>query len=102
MDERPIPEAATLDQNSMELARIWLADRSLVCSMRIGFYEDRGINEPDAWGIILADIAKHVSNGLQDRYGSDPSSVMRAIKMAFDNELEKSTSHASGHFSSKS
>jgi len=37
-NERVIPDAALRDPNSMEMLRVWIAEKSLWCSLRVGIW----------------------------------------------------------------
>ena len=65
MDARAIPPAALRDADAIELARVWIAERGLHCSLKLGLYADEGVaRETLAWGIILADLAGQVADAL--------------------------------------
>jgi hypothetical protein len=51
------PPAATRDKASFELLRVWVAEQGQHVSLRSGAWED-----PFAWGIVLADLARHIVN----------------------------------------
>lgn len=54
MNERPIPPAAQMDIDAVEMLRAWVAEQQLHCSLKIGMYRDgMGIDEELAWGTIL-------------------------------------------------
>ena len=55
--ELHIPDAAKKDSNAFEILRIWIAGGSQHVSLKTGVWED-----PAAWGLMLADLAKHVAN----------------------------------------
>jgi hypothetical protein len=48
------PPAASRDKASFELLRVWVAEQGQHVSLRSGAWED-----PFAWGIVLADLARH-------------------------------------------
>ena len=52
------PPAAAKDKASFELLRVWVAEQGQHVSLRSGAWED-----PFAWGIVLADLARHIVNG---------------------------------------
>ncbi|MYN42917.1 DUF5076 domain-containing protein [Duganella sp. FT109W] len=65
MNERPIPSAARRDIDAVEMLRVWVAEKQLHCSLKIGMYRDgMGIDEELAWGTILADAARHILKAL--------------------------------------
>ena len=37
----PIPEAALRDGNSVEMLRVWIAEKKLHCSIKVGMYQER-------------------------------------------------------------
>jgi hypothetical protein len=93
-----IPGAALRDPNSIEMLRVWIAEKSLWCSLRIGMYRERGMDEPAAWGTILADAARHIANALADSENLDRSETLQKIQREFANELGSTTSPVSGEF----
>lgn len=82
----PIPEPAVVDQEAMELARVWMTGGTQVVSLRVG------VPDPAAWGYTLADLAHHVAAAYQQKSGLDPRATMAAIREAFLDE----TSHDDG------
>jgi hypothetical protein len=99
MNERPIPEAALHDEDAVEMLRVWIADKKLHCSMKVGMYrETMNIPEETAWGTILADVARHVANALQSSYSTNPEESIDRIRDSFIKELDAPTSEAKGGF----
>jgi hypothetical protein len=99
LNQRPIPEAALRDENAVEMLRVWVAERGLHCSMKVGIYRDAmTIGEEKAWGTILADVAKHIANALHVKYSADLAESLDKIRDGFIAELEKPTSAANGDF----
>jgi hypothetical protein len=97
LNERAIPEAALRDENSVEMLRVWIAERKLHSSMKVGMYrETTKIPEEMAWGQILADVARHVANCMSKEYGSNKIDVVQAIRESFDRELDQSTTQIEG------
>lgn len=67
--------------------------------MKVGMYrESMGIPEEEAWGVILADAARHLAQALQEKYGEDQQDAIEKIKNSFLTELAKPTSKAEGGF----
>ncbi len=101
--ELTIPDAAMRDSDSREMARVLIAEKGLHCSLRIGMYADRqDVQESVAWGIILADLARHAASALSQGHGSNLESTVAAIRDAIVKELEKPTSDVRGAFPAKS
>jgi hypothetical protein len=99
MNELPIPEAALRDKNSVEMLRAWIAERQLHCAIKVGFYDGTiKTSEARAWGITLADVARHLANALEERSGADRAKVIEEIRNGFLREPDKPTSEATGEF----
>jgi hypothetical protein len=98
-NERPIPEAAVRDSDAVEMLRVWVAEGGLHCSLKIGMYkESMNIDEELAWGKILADVAKHISNALQELGSTNSNDSMLKIRDSFISEIDRPTSTATGEF----
>ena len=101
LNERPIPPAALRDPSAVEMLRVWIAEGRLESSIKIGMCaESTDIPEDRAWCVILADLARHISNALQSGYGF-PGDVLGGIKRSFLQELGAPTSSAQGEFVEK-
>lgn len=99
LNQRPIPEAALRDEDAVEMLRVWIAERSLHCSMKVGMYrETMNVPEEKAWGTILADVARHVANALESGYSTDATESLQKIRDSFIKELGMPTSEAKGDF----
>lgn len=101
MNERPIPPAALVDENAVELLRVWVAQKKLQSSMKIGMYSEMGMDESAAWGTILADTARHISQALTKDLGGDEVSFLARLQSQFNAELVAPTSKVSGAFIAK-
>jgi hypothetical protein len=86
-----VPEAGLRDQESFEVARVWVAEKAQHVSLLIGTW-----NDPVAWGIVLADLARHVANGYAQNKGLGAEEIVRRMAAAFRAELESPTDHPSG------
>jgi len=93
-----VPPAALRDENSIQMLSAWIAERGLHCTLNIGFFEQQGHKEPKAWGMLLADVVKHIANACKEVSGvSTPETVQRILD-SMNEELEDSTSAAEGKF----
>lgn len=101
MDVRVLPSTALRDANTVELARIWIAEHGLHCSLRCGLYAGQGaVMETTAWGIILADMAGHVADALSAE-GMGPRAVLYdAIVGSFNVEATFPAAQRAGNPSS--
>ncbi|MFY9953266.1 DUF5076 domain-containing protein [Bradyrhizobium sp.] len=90
-DQLLIPDAAQTDPKSFELLRVWIANKGQHVSLRTGVWSD-----PAAWGIMLADLVRHVANAYQQDAGLDQLKTLQRIKAALDAELGSPTDEPSG------
>ena len=90
-DQLLIPDAARKDPKSFELLRVWVASKGQHVSLRAGVW-----NDPAAWGLMLADLARHVVNSYEQDSGFSPHETLQRIKAAFDLELTSPTDVPSG------
>lgn len=99
VNERPVPDAALRDKDAVEMLRVWIAERKLHCSMKIGMYQETmNIPEGRAWGVILADVTRHLASALNEEYSVDRVEVTRAIRESYLKELDNPTSKPEGNF----
>jgi hypothetical protein len=99
MNVRPVPEHALRDPDAVEMARVWIAERGLHRSLKIGMYQESyDVPEQRAWGTILADMTRHIANALREKYGLDAEKSIDLIRDAYIGELASPTSDAKGGF----
>jgi hypothetical protein len=97
MDALGIPPAALRDADALELARVWIAERGLHCSLRVGLYADDGVSrETAAWGIILADLAGHVADALSAEGMGGRADLLDALAESFNDEVAAPSSARTG------
>ena len=89
----PVPEAVAADARAVEVFRAWVAGGGLICAVRPTAWKDS-----IAWGIVLADAARHVANAISDQSGDEPSATVTKIREMFDRELDKPTDEPTGVF----
>jgi len=53
--------------------------------------------EPGSWGIVLADVARHVASALQQS-GKDPLDTLERIRRTFEAEMDTPTDKPRGFF----
>ena len=96
----PIPGPAKRDSKSVEMVRAWIAEGDLLVMLNIGFWENASsqIDEREAWGMLMADMARHIANAHETEYGRDPRETLKVICEAFEHEIMKPTSTHSGKF----
>jgi hypothetical protein len=90
-----MPPAAQRDQHAFELLRVWIAEEEQHVSLRAGLWDD-----PAAWGIVLADLARHIVNAhTQHNKKLDPQSFLQQLRDGFDHELDSPTEEVEGDVS---
>lgn len=95
--ELQIPPPATLDPNGVEMARLWIADRGFHCTLNIGMYENvPGLNETNAWAVIIGDLTQHVANGLSQHYGRSREEVREELSALLAEQLAKAAPPSRG------
>jgi len=91
-----IPPGARSDKQASELLRAWAAHGGLQCSMNGDAWQ--GEQNTIGWGILLSDIARHVSNALHERRGLDQAETLAQIQKVFNSELDSPTEDVTGKF----
>ena len=82
-DEMKPPPAAAAEAKSFEIARLWVADDAQHVVLRTDVWPD-----PAVWGIILAELARHVAVAYQRKDGHDLEDVLARVLAGFHTELE--------------
>ena len=77
-----VPCAVKTDPQSFEIIRVWVTSRGQHFIVRIRDWPD-----PAAWGLLLADLAKHVASSNEKDAGVDRQKVLDRIKAGLDLEL---------------
>ena len=93
-----IPPAAQRDEAAIQMLSAWIAERGLHCTLNVGMWGAQGMNEAEAWGTLLADVARHVANALHEQNGAEVSTSVDAVVRSFLAELGEPTSGARGEF----
>ena len=86
-NELPPPQVPSASQ-SMELIRVWLIDGAPNFVITPNLW-----NDPSAWGLLLADVMRHLGNAYEAD-GKNRSQVISRIKEVFDTEWDEPTSPA--------
>jgi hypothetical protein len=86
------PPAASRDKASFELLRVWVAEQGQHVSLRAGAWED-----PFAWGIVLADLARHIVNAESIRQSNlDTNAFLERLLEGFQAEIDSPTDEPEG------
>lgn len=86
MNSLPIPDEVQRATKAVEMARIWVADGNQVVVLSPHTWSD-----PAAWGLMLADLARHVA-AAYGRNGHDVAATLNRVREAFDAEWKHPTS----------
>ena len=72
--------------------RVWIAEQGQHVSIRSGAWED-----PFAWGIVLADLARHIAlaHQLQNK-DTNPEAFLNRLLEGFEAEIENPTDEPEG------
>ena len=81
-DHLKIPPAALGDGKSVELLRVWVASGRQHVSLRTDVWSDAA-----AWGIMLADLARHIALSHASTYDADVAAILSRVKAGFDAEF---------------
>jgi hypothetical protein len=83
MNELQIPEGILGDPKAVEMLRVWIGNKDIQVSMLLGMWEEASehdIDEREAWGELLADLIRHIANGLTQSH--DYNATASEMKIA--------------------
>jgi len=83
-----IPPAAQRDRASFEVMRVWIAEQGQHVSIQSGAWDD-----PFAWGIVLADLARHIALAHQMQ---NPKVFLERLLEGFQAEIDNPTDEPEG------
>ncbi len=87
-----VPEAAQRDKGSFEVMRVWIAEKGQHVSIQSGAWED-----PFAWGIVLADLARHIALAHQlQNAETDQEEFLERLLEGFHAEIDNPTDEPEG------
>jgi len=84
--ELPFPSTAANDPKAIEIARMWVAHGEQHVAIRVGVWK-----KPEAWGIVLADLAKHLASAYEQHVGLNRDATLEQIKAKFEAEMDSLT-----------
>jgi hypothetical protein len=90
-DELLIPPAAVEDPKSFEIVRVWVAYKNQHVTLMADIWPD-----PAAWGIMLADLARHVVNSYGDKPIDERARILRRIVEGFSVEIDSPSDQPKG------
>jgi hypothetical protein len=83
-DALGVPPTA-LELGGVEVLRAAIVEGGLHVSLR------RAFDDPDAWGILLADIARHVARLYANESPMSEDEVLDHVRAMFESELDEPT-----------
>jgi hypothetical protein len=83
--ELHIPPNAATDNDAVEILRAWVTNGNL----EVGLI--KGWDQPDAWGILLVDLARHAARAFAQEGICDERDALDRIRALFDAEWDKPT-----------
>jgi hypothetical protein len=83
-DALVIPPAA-LEQGGVEVLRAAIVDGGLHVSIR------RAFDDPEAWGMLIADIARHVARIYATETKMSEDDVLERVRNIFEAEMDAPT-----------
>jgi hypothetical protein len=83
------------------MIRVWLAHDDVHLSLFLGMWqdaEDSSVDERDAWGTMLADIAHHIAHGLKQSHDFSEADTVRRIRASFLAALDAKDKQRTGGY----
>jgi Domain of unknown function (DUF5076) len=80
-DALQIPPTA-LEQGGVEVLRAAIVDGGLHVSLR------RAFDDPEAWGMLIADIARHVARIYAKESAMSEDEVLERVRAIFESEMD--------------
>jgi hypothetical protein len=96
-----VPPETAGNPHATEMIRVWLAHKDVHLSLLLGMWqdaEDAGVDERDAWGQLLADVAAHIAGGLNQSQGFAEADTLRCMRESFIVGLDASDKQRTGGY----
>ena len=94
MRELPIPPDAQDARQAIEVARGWIVDDRLQCSLFPSIWKET----PEVWGILLADFLSHIAQALANETALTEEQLRHMISKRLIDELNAPTAEHTGDF----
>ncbi len=92
--ELPIPSDAKIATQAIEVARGWIVDARLQCSLFPTIWRD----SPELWGMLLADFMSHIAQALAKETDLSEQELRRIISKRLIDELNAPSAEHTGDF----
>jgi hypothetical protein len=80
-----VPPSVAADLSTKEILRIWTSDHGEQVTLRVDLFE------PAAWGLVLVDVAKHVTHAYARRGGMTANQAFSEVLSGFIAEIGQAT-----------
>ncbi len=90
----PLPAAAQRDTDAVQMLSAWVAEDGQHCSANVGMWHADVGDEPTAWGVLLADIVRHLGKTVKGERGIRPDETIEQIVDAMLGELNEPSTPA--------
>ena len=94
MRELPIPPDASDADQAIEVARGWIIDKKLQCSLFPSIWSET----PEVWGILLADFAAHIADAIASDSNMSRQQIHGIIAKKLIDELQMPSAEHFGDF----
>ena len=92
--ELVVPPGAKTDPRSQELVRVWAAHGEQHVALRADAWGE----DAAAWGVMLADLARHLARAHQQKYSHPEAQTLARIRQLLEAEWENPTDTPRGGF----
>ena len=89
--EQPIPPDAVGRDDAVEILRAFVIDNGLSISFM------RAFDEPDMWGMLLVDIARHAARVFEKEGVMSEAEALERIRAMFEAEITNPTDLGTTH-----
>ena len=83
--EQPLPPDVLTRDDAVEILRVFVLDGGLSMAFQ------RAFEEPDMWGLLLVDIARHASRAYARESGYTEDEALARIVEMFEAEINRPT-----------
>lgn len=84
------------------MLRVWIAERELHCSLRVGMFSGAmKLEEERSWGIMISDLIRHLADAIHAAHGTDKDEVVRRILRGMTLEMREPTAPLAGSYVEK-
>jgi hypothetical protein len=89
--ELPAPHGAEQSPDGLELLSVWYIDNRPYVSVKAGAWKD-----PAAYGMLIADVARHVAHAHGSMEGQDTKEVLQRMLEGFSIQIDDPSHEAEG------